>query len=223
MNQLVLALQEPPAPTFDNFVPGRNAEVVAALQALATRPDAERVVYLWGAPASGRTHLLAALVESARQAGLEAALVAGAAGVTLPEVTLLALDGVERLDAAGERALFNALNRARDGTARVAVSGPCPPARLRLREDVTTRLGGGLVFEVHPLSDEEKIAALEARAEERGFALPREAIQYLLARSPRDMATLFAVLDRLDQRSIERHRPVTVRLLREVLEEPMRR
>jgi DnaA family protein len=88
-----------------------------------------------------------------------------------------------------------------------------------LREDVATRLGSGLVFEVHPLSDEEKIEALKARARERGFTLPQEAARYLLTRSPRDLASLFAALDRLDLRSIERHRPVTVRLLKEVLGE----
>lgn len=219
MNQLVLALVTAPLATFDNFVPGRNREAVAALKALVSDPAGEPIVYLWGAPGCGRSHLLAALVEEAKRAGLPAALAAGEEAASVPDVELLALDDVERLDPGGTQALFNVLNRAREGLIRVAASGPCPPAQLRLREDVATRLGSGLVFEVHPLSDEEKIAALEARAQERGFTLPREATRYLLSRSPRDLASLFAVLDRLDLRSVERHRPVTVRLLREVLGE----
>jgi DnaA family protein len=219
MNQLVLALQTAPLPSFDNFVPGRNREAVAALKALLADSVGEPIVYLWGAPGCGRTHLLCALVDEAKRAGLPAALAAGQDAACLPEAALLALDDVERLDPVGAQVFFNVLNRAREGAIRVAASGPCPPARLSLREDVATRLGSGLVFEVHPLSDEEKIAALEARARERGFTLPQEAARYLLTRSPRDLASLFAVLDRLDLRSIERHRPVTVRLLKEVLGE----
>ncbi|MEW5710221.1 MAG: DnaA regulatory inactivator Hda [Pseudomonadota bacterium] len=219
MNQLVLALQTAPLPSFDNFVLGRNREAVAALKALLADPVGEPIVYLWGAPGCGRTHLLGALVEEAKRAGLPAALAAGQGAACLPEAALLALDDVERLDPVGAQVLFNVLNRAREGAIRVAASGPCPPARLSLREDVATRLGSGLVFEIHPLSDEEKIEALKARARERGFTLPQEAARYLLTRSPRDLASLFATLDRLDLRSIERHRPVTVRLLKEVLGE----
>lgn len=219
MNQLVLPLQAALAPRFDNFVPGRNREAVAALKALLADPLGEPIVYLWGTPGCGRTHLLAALVEEAKRAGLPAALASGRSAASLPDAVLLALDDVERLDPTGVQALFNALNRAREGTMRVAASGPCPPARLRLRQDVATRLGSGLVFEIHPLSDEEKIAALAARARERGFTLPQEAARYLLTRSPRNLTCLFAILERLDLRSLERHRPVTVRLLREVLGE----
>ena len=77
MNQLTLDLGAPPPPTFDNFVAGDNLEALASLRRLLTasgcRPDhnepargigpaaGSRFIYLWGLPASGRSHLLHAL------------------------------------------------------------------------------------------------------------------------------------------------------------------
>ncbi|HSO08345.1 MAG TPA: DnaA regulatory inactivator Hda, partial [Pelomicrobium sp.] len=130
---------------------------------------------------------------------------------------LLAIDDVERCDDAEQAALFSRLIAAREGEGVVVAAGSVAPAGLPLRADVRTRLASGWVFQVHPLSDDEKLAALSARAATRGFDLPAEAARYLLARCPRDLPTLLAWLDRLDRRSLERQRPVTVRLLRELL------
>ncbi|MGH8662865.1 MAG: DnaA regulatory inactivator Hda, partial [Burkholderiales bacterium] len=60
--QLALALSTQPAASFASFVTGRNAEPVAALRDLARDQGGERFVYLWGAPGSGRAHLLHAVV-----------------------------------------------------------------------------------------------------------------------------------------------------------------
>ena len=60
MAQLLLELAPPPAPSFDNFIAGANAAVVAALRVFGTPGSDDRVVYLWGSSGSGRSHLLAA-------------------------------------------------------------------------------------------------------------------------------------------------------------------
>jgi DnaA family protein len=93
--------------------------------------------------------------------------------------------------------------------------------RLALREDLRTRLGSGLICLLAPLSDAEKIAALAAQAQARGLRLPPEAYPYLLARVPRDMRSLAAVLAALDGYSLEHKRPITLPLLREVLQAPL--
>ena len=69
MKQLVLDIARPPAPTLDNFVPGRNEELVAAIYATAHGACSEQFIYLWGAPGCGRSHLLRAAVAAARAAG----------------------------------------------------------------------------------------------------------------------------------------------------------
>jgi DnaA-homolog protein len=55
MRQLLLDFTRAPQPTFENFVPGGNGELLDALRAAAAGRPAERVVYLWGEPAAGKT------------------------------------------------------------------------------------------------------------------------------------------------------------------------
>ncbi|MDH5577877.1 MAG: DnaA/Hda family protein [Betaproteobacteria bacterium] len=193
--QLALPLQPPPAPSLEKFVPGANGELLARLRELAAGRCPEAVIYLWGAPGSGRSHLLTA---SAR-----------------PGVTLA--DDVERLDATAQIALFNAINEARDAGGTVLAAGNAPPAQLALREDLRSRLGWGLVYEVKPLTDAEKAVYLHAEAARRGLRLSDEVVWYLLTHVRRDMPSLGAILEHLDRASLEQHRALTLPLVREAL------
>jgi DnaA family protein len=128
-------------------------------------------------------------------------------------------DDVETLDAQAQQALFVAINEARNGHGAVLAAGNAPPAQLALREDLRTRLGWGLVYQVRRLSDADKRDHLRAAARERGLELADDVADYLLARMPRDLASLNAVLDRLDRLSLAKQRPLTVPLAREALAE----
>ena len=198
MRQLPLEISPPPEPTLENFVPGANAELVARLRELLSGSFTETVIYLWGEPGSGRSHLLRACARP----GVHAA------------------DDVQRLDDAGQVELFHRINQAREAGGAVLAAGDVPPARLSLREDLRTRLGWGLVYHVVPLTDEDKARCLRAEAERRGMKLADEVLGYLLARVRRDMRSLAAVLDRLDAYSLERQRPLTLPLVREALKTP---
>lgn len=210
--QLTLDLIRPLTPSFDNFVVGRNAEALATLRALALA-HGEPFVYLWGEPGSGRSHLLTALA-AARPAAL------AADGEPVPafgdSTGLYLVDDVERRGATDQQRLFVLMNeiRAHPGAALVA-AGNAPPAQLALRDDVSTRLAWGLVYQVHALSDEEKGQALEAHARSRGLALSVDVIAYLLNHMPRDMRTLVAILDALDGYALAAGRAITVPLIRE--------
>lgn len=193
--QFALPIQPPPAPTLDNFVPGGNAELLGRLRQLRAGRCAEAVLYLWGAPGSGRTHLLQA---SARD------------GVTLA-------DDVDRLDAPAQGKLFTAINRAREAGGTVLAAGPLPPAQLALREDLRSRLAWGLVYEVKPLTDDERAVYLLGEAARRGMRLADDVAAYLLSHVRRDMASLGMILDHLDRTSLEQRRAVTLALVREAL------
>ena len=206
MKQLALELASPPVPTLDNFVAGNNAEVVAALRTLACGDSAERFVYLWGGAGSGRTHLLRAVLREWRAAG---AVAAGDA---------VAVDDVQLLPPLAQIELFNIFNILRESSGVMLVAGDVPPARLPLRADLLTRLAWGLVYEVRPLSEDDRRAAVRDYAAARGFALPREVIDYLLARAPRDLSSLRALVDTLDRLSLEQKRAITVPLARELLQ-----
>lgn len=218
MKQLALDLAAPAPPSFDSFVVGRNAEVLASLRRAVSPGAAERFLYLWGGPGSGRSHLLRATVAAA---GARAAYVACAAGAALPEglaaLECVALDDVERLDASAQQAAFRLYEALRARGAALVAAGAAPPGRLGLREDLATRLSWGLVYEVQALSDEEKRRALAEHAARRGFALAPGVCDYLLSRAPRDLGSLLALVEALDRYSLEQRRPVTVPLARELL------
>ncbi len=61
MKQLALEISPPPQPTLENFVPGANAELLARLRDFRAGTFAEAVLYLWGAPGSGKSHLLCSI------------------------------------------------------------------------------------------------------------------------------------------------------------------
>jgi DnaA family protein len=210
--QLALDLIQPLTPRLDNYVPGRNAEALAALHALAAGQGAQ-FVYLWGAAGCGRSHLLAAL---AAEGGL-----LGRAG-EVPEFAdgarLYLVDDVDALDPAGQARLFRLQNEVRGAPgASLVAAGGAPPAQLAMREDARTRLAWGLVYELSALSDVEKAQALLAHAGSRGIVLTPEVRAWMLAHLPRDMRTQVAVLDALDAYALARKRPITLPLLREWL------
>lgn len=209
----MLDITAAPAPTFDNFVVGRNAEVIAQLRS-AVVGGSERFVYLWGEAGCGRTHLLKAAVA----ASVNASYVACEANSAFDEsAVLLAADDVECLSAAAQIAMFHRYNALREQGGSLIASGGVPPVQLKLRADLQTRLGWGLVLQVHTLSDDEKTQALIRHANARGFALPQEVCSYLLVNAPRDMGTLLGTLGALDRYSLETKRAVTIPLLRELL------
>lgn len=225
MKQLAFELASPPPPTLDNFVVGENAEVVAAVRALA-RGGGERFVYLWGGSGSGRTHLLHAVLREWHGAGRVAQLCTSdapptAAGVTATDA--IAVDDVQLLSPPAQVELFNIYNNLRDSSGLLLVAGDVPPARLALRADLLTRLAWGLVYEVRALSEDDRRAAVQGYAVARGFELPAEVIDYLMARAPRDLSSLRALVDTLDRLSLEQKRAVTVPLARELLQDMPRK
>lgn len=219
MKQLLLEISSEFTPTLDNFVAGRNAEVLQALSESAAGAQPERFIYLWGEASSGKTHLLHAYVAAVSQHGLKPVYVQ--CGATLPDdlegYDAVALDDVGQLDGEGQIALFNLYNQLREGRGRLLTCGPCAPAQLTMRPDVVTRLGWGLVYQIHGLSDDEKVQALHAHAASRGFRLGVGVAEYLLRHWRRDLPSLLGALDTLDRYSLETKRPITVPLLRETL------
>lgn len=220
MKQLVLDIRPDAPPTLDNFVVGGNDELVAALRDLAHLADRSGHLYLWGPAGSGRSHLLRATVAAAA-AGRSALYVAAAdVGDDLPQTPglLLAVDDAHALTPVAQIALFNAFNRSRPLGQTLLLAGRDAPRNLTLREDLRTRVGQCLIYEVRPLDDESRTAILATLAARRGLRLADEVIDFLMRHGRRDLPSLLAVLDALDTASLERKRPVTLPLLREMMQ-----
>lgn len=220
MRQLLLDLGAEKPQTLDTFVVGQNAELLQLLRQFADGAHAqskEQFVYLWGEPGSGKTHLLRALAAAAKGRYIPA----GAAEDQFlydPGTKLYLADDCNRLSPHAQIAAFALFNQLRENGGVLVSAGDKPPAGLILREDLRTRLGWGLIYQVHGLTDDEKIAALTQAATVRGINLSPGVLPYLITHFRRDMQSLSAMLDALDQYSLETQRPITLPLLRDLLQ-----
>ena len=223
MQQLPLGVRLAETARFDGFVAGPNRETLELLSGISP----PRLLWLWGRAGTGKTHLLQAACASVGTAGGAAAyLDLGTAGTPdllegFDGLDLVCLDSLERVsdDAAWNAAIFRLYTLMQDGAGRLYVTSTGPPAALRFRlPDLRSRLLAAPVHQLHELGEEERMAALEQRACRLGLVLPRESAAYLVHRLPRDMHSLCAVLDRLDEAALAAQRRLTVPFLRQVLE-----
>ena len=225
MKQLLLDISPPCLPTLENFVPGRNLELFQTLKKILEGQEQERFIYLWGVNGCGKSHLLQAAVESFIQNKLDAAYIN--CGITqnfemefpvVDKINCLAIDNVGHLNSSTQIDLFNLYNHIRDECqSLMLVSGSVAPSQLNLREDLVTRLGWGLIYQVHELSDDEKIQAMKKHAKRKGFELTQDVCNYLLRHVKRDLPSLIVTLDALDLHSLREKRPITIPMLRELL------
>lgn len=202
MKQLLLDIQPLAPPTLDNFIAGRNAEALHSLQMILSGNADVHFIYLWGAQGSGKSHLLQACKRLADEKNLP----------------LQIADDVDTLDEEAQIALFNHFNQLRASGGMLITSGNAAPTQMGLRDDLATRLAWGLVYQLHPLTDEEKAQALKTHAKERGMKLPDEVVDYCLRYLRRDLPTLMAVLDALDVWSLTEKKPVTMPMLKKLLQ-----
>lgn len=219
MRQLLLDLDAHKLPSLDTFVVGQNAELAQLLSLFSQRTASqygERSVYLWGEAGAGKTHLLHALADSA-SARYIAASAPDSAFEYSPGVSLYLLDDCEQLSADAQIAAFNLFNETRAHGGFLVAAGNHPPMILNVRDDLRTRLGWGLIYQVHGLTDEDKIDALERAAHARGIHLAAGVLPYLITHYRRDMSSLSEMLDQLDHYSLETKRAITLPLLRELL------
>jgi DnaA family protein len=218
--QLTFELAPPEPPAFDNFLAGRNEELCDLLARASRGQLAETGLVVWGPPGVGKSHLLAAAVRAADEAGRAARLCPTpetAPAQPPQDNALVAVDDLDCASADAQARLFTLYNALAATAGQLLVATGAPPAQLALRPDLRTRLGHGLVYEVLALEDAAKPAALARYAAARGFRLDHDVIAYLLAHYPRDMTSLMRALAALDRRSLAAKRPITVPFVREIL------
>jgi DnaA family protein len=217
MKQLVLDLGAEPVCTLESFEVGRNAEVAALMRQFAERSSREHFAYLWGEIGAGKSHLLKALASGERARYISPFSIE-TEFLYSPDVDLYLLDDCEKLSPVAQIDAFALFNEIRANNAFMVSAGSVAPAVLPVREDLRTRMGWGLVYQIHGLTDDEKLATLTQMAEARGLILSPGVLPYLLSHFQRDMVSLSSMLDSLDQYSLETKRPITLPLLREWLQ-----
>lgn len=221
MKQLPLGVRPRAHAVFASFAAGPNTELVAALAGPGHDP-----LWLWGNSGSGKTHLLQAVCA---QAGEGAAYFPLDRSARLPPEALggyarcrvLCIDDAHAVagDLDWERALFRLFNEASESHCRLIFAAAAAPRQIGWRlEDWSSRAGACVVYHVRDLDETGRGEALRLRAKQRGLELPAETLDYLMKRMPRDLRSLFDILDELDEASLVAQRRLTVPFIRDALE-----
>ena len=218
MNQLIFDFAERGYPGFDKFLGTENAELVYVLQ-----HKHDPFIYVWGEEGAGKSHLLRAWGAQALDAGKKAVYI-DAAATPLTEAAFeaeyLAIDQIEKLGNEEQALLFAVFNRFRNsGKGFLLLSSEHTPQQLVIREDLRTRMAYCLVYEVKPLTDQEKIDALVSMAAARQVTIDPEIFEYLLNHWRRDMDSLMQMLDTLDNYAVTMGKRITLPLLRQLLKQ----
>jgi DnaA family protein len=186
---------------FASFHAAGNETLLATLQRLAAGEGGEGC-WLWGGVSTGKTHLLQAVCDSAGDQSIYVplAILADAGPDILEGLArrlIVCIDDVDVVagDADWELALFSLFNDLQDQGNQLVVSAAAAPRECGFR----------------------LAAALQLRAGHRGIDLPDETAVYLLRRVSRDMASLYAMLDRLDLEALRAKRRLTIPFVRDVL------
>jgi DnaA family protein len=228
--QLPLGVRLRDDATFANYYPGANAAALGYVERLC-EADAgwtESLMYLWGGEGVGRSHLLQAACLRVEQRSEQAVYLPLAEVVeygpalldNLEQCELVCLDDLDAVSGRSdwEEALFHLFNRLRDSGRRLLVAASKSPRELAIRlPDLQSRMTLALVFQLHSLSDEDKLRALQLRASRRGLHMSDEVGRFILTRGERSMSALFELLERLDQASLQAQRKLTVPFLKETL------
>ena len=223
--QLPLALGAPEDQRFDGFVhaPSGMLEQLVEL----SRGIADASVFLQGASATGKTHLLMACFAEAECAGRHPAYLAlrgmqgkvRAASEGLEAADIVLLDDVDAV--AGQRddevALFDLHNRLRDsGRVLVYAARSVPDTLGLLLPDLRSRLAQCTRWTLPRLDDAGRAELLRRRAALRGLDFDAAALDWMLRRSSRDLHSLATLFEQLDRASLAAQRRLTVPFLRQV-------
>jgi DnaA family protein len=224
MSQLALPLRLADHAVFASFLATGNETLVATLTNL-TDGDSGGGCWLWGAPATGKTHLLQAVCEQAGDQSVyvpllmfketEPGLLEG-----LASRALVCIDDIDVVagNPAWELGLFTLYNQVIEAGGQIVASATAAPRASSFElADLTSRLSALPTFQLQPLGEAETRQALQLRASQRGLDLPDDTAQFLLSRSRRDMASLYRLLDKLDDEALRAQRRLTIPFVKEVL------
>ena len=209
--------------TFRHFVAGRNGELVERLRKFGqSSGHAFDCLWLFGDSGTGKTHLLQAVCSDQANAAYIPAreIVAenGAIDAYGKFDTVTVDDVTSWIGTASERGLMGLYNVLRGRRARLVLTADRSPRDLRFTlPDLGSRLRAAACYRVAPLDDRDKLRLLSGVATARGFELPPEVAQFLLARTSRDQRELLGVLDRLDKASLAQGRRLTIPFVKQTL------
>lgn len=232
VSQLTLSVQLPDDETFASFQSESNQLVVEQvkhfLDHISEQNKKVHSLYLFGLSGVGKSHLLHASCVYADTLGVTSLCLSFS---ELTQLSVDVLDGLENIDLvclddiqliAGnkewQQAIFDLYNRMIEQNKCLIITGDQSVAQLQISlPDLVSRLSWGFTEQLKPLTDKEKAFALQYRAQQRGLFISDDVASFLINRLSRDMTSLLAALEQLDQASIREQRRITIPFVKDIL------
>ncbi|MFL2980177.1 MAG: HdaA/DnaA family protein [Methylophilaceae bacterium] len=196
MEQLLLNIELPVQKTFDNFIVGNNKECFDSLKQFILPNNDIFFIYLWGEEGSGKSHIVEAIKKN----------------------NISTIEDIDKANEIEQIKIFNLYNEHKASKRKLLVTGNNNPKKMMLRDDLSSRLSWGLVYKLNLLQDKEKKLALKQYSKDKGINLKNEIIEYLLRYFKRDLPSLLATIDALDRWSLKTKRPITIPLLKDMIQ-----
>jgi DnaA-homolog protein len=226
MQQLPLGVRLPDRAVFASFLPGHNQQAVDHAHALAAA-ELRGSTWYCGPHGAGKSHLLQAICARASTAGRAGYLPLRELAPLGEEVLegwiqldCLCLDDVDAVAGrlSWERALFGIWREMEERGGCLVAAAQAPPALQPWSlPDLGSRFAAASIFQLRELDEAEQQQALQLRARSRGFELPEETARWLQRHFPRDMHSLYRLLDTLDEAALVAQRRLTLPFIRSVL------
>lgn len=232
--QLTLPIGLKDTESFDSFIAGQNVQACSHLNTLVSQVDTNKVTnwltYLFSDSGMGKSHLLYATCQKAELSGKssfylsfkEKQYMSPDVLLGLEHYRLICLDDIEKL--CGENtwqiAVFDLINKVKEqNNSCLVITGNQPPQQLSLElPDLISRLSWGTNFQLYSLSDEQRQQALIVKAQHRGLSMSKDVAKYLVNHWQRDMPSLIASLNILDEKSLQQQRKLTIPFVKTILE-----
>jgi chromosomal replication initiator protein len=232
--------------TFENFVVGKPNELAyAAARRVAESTTASfNPLFLYGGVGLGKTHLMHAIAWHIRRGDPHRKVVYLSAEkfmyhfiralryqdtVAFKEqfrsVDVLMIDDVQFINGkeSTQEEFFHTFNDLVDNNRQVIVSADKSPSDLEgMAERLRSRLGWGLVADIHATTYELRVGILEAKAEAIGLAVPRKVLEFLAHKIVSNVRELEGALNRVVAHATLVGRDITLESCQEVLHDLLR-
>ena len=195
MDQLLLNIHPPSIKSIENFVIGDNFEAISVIKKFTTDKNLQ-FFYLWGVQGSGKSHLSSVVKNN----------------------NILVIEDIESMSDIEQIQAFSIFNDCKENGKKLFITGSNSPNNMGLRSDLSSRLSWGIVYQIKSLTDNEKKLALLNHSKQKGMSSNVKVIDYCMKNLKRDLHYLIATLDALDSWSLKTKKPMTIPLLKKLLE-----
>ena len=232
--------------TFDNFIVGKPNELAyAAAQRVAQSEVVSfNPLFLYGGVGLGKTHLMHAVAWNIKKRNPKKNVVYLTAEKFMYQfikaiifknimsfkeqfrsVDVLMIDDVQFIIGKDntQEEFFHTFNTLIDKKRQIIISADKSPADLDGLEDrIKSRLGWGLVADIHPLTYELRLGILQAKAEQKSLNLKQEVMEFLANKITNNVREMEGALNRLAVHASIQDSEISVDLVKDVLKDLLR-